>query len=236
MRLTAQPRTELQRRTGVLSAPPPPLGSLDLRHQLHGHVLLPAQAAAQEVCGGLSVPQLSAAVAAHVGMVVRGDGRTAQAAAQHHGAQQRQRSQPALCGVQGVSGVCDTQQHGAGVQHGCAYTQGVQSIGLTCLCTRIACITYAYAHHIDAVTCTHMLHAHTLVTHLDTYSTYITHLYTHAYTYSNADTRYNMLVRVCNTRVDITCMKHRDTSVQTQHIHCMQACVTSTHVCTYTHT
>lgn len=106
MGLTVQPCTELQRGAGMLSASPSPLGGLDLGHQLHWHVLLPAQAAAQEVCRGLSIPQLCRAVAAHVGVVMRGDGRTAQAAAQHHGAQQRQRSQPALCGGQGISCVC----------------------------------------------------------------------------------------------------------------------------------
>ena len=154
-------------------------------------------------CCVLSRPLPSCGIGAVGCSALRGDGGTAQAAAQHHGAQQRQRSQPALCGVQGVSGVCDTQQHGVGVQHGCAYTQGVQSIGLTCLCTRIACITYAYAQHIAAVACTHMLHAHTCCMHTHVACTHITctFIYTqHIHTYNplrHIQHIYNTFVHTC---------------------------------------
>lgn len=98
--LAAQAAAELQCWAGGLAVAAVAAGvalggllhALQLRHQLHRHVVVPAQAAAQELRGGFTVPQLPRAVAAHVG-VMRGD---AQAGARGQGSQEQQGREPAL--------------------------------------------------------------------------------------------------------------------------------------------
>lgn len=99
---TVEACAELQRGAGTLAVPPAAamadgglLQALQLRHQLHRHVVVPAQTAAKEMRGGLAVLQLARAVAVDVGMV-RGAAGAAQAMAQHQGAQQCQGTEPAL--------------------------------------------------------------------------------------------------------------------------------------------
>lgn len=107
---TVEASAELQRGAGTLAVPPAAamadgglLQALQLRHQLHRHVVVPAQAAAKEMRGGLAVPQLARAVAVDMGMV-RGAAGAAQAMAQHQGAQQCQGTEPALRESSGQSG------------------------------------------------------------------------------------------------------------------------------------
>lgn len=101
--LAAKAGTELQRGAGTLAmatvsamAGVGLLQAFQLRHQLHRHVVVPAQTATQKMRGGFAVLQLAHAVAVDVGMV-RGATGAAQTTAQHQGAQQHQGTQPALC-------------------------------------------------------------------------------------------------------------------------------------------